>query len=760
MQHQARVENFLDLEAEVDHQGEEQEEEWESADEDFINDYDLDIEEIEPTLHSRLRWETDDGDDPSITQNDVTEDNTQNNATEDDDMTDDGEEGGYVDPYIAQTMARFTKETSSPFWRIACRIGSESTIANTLDRYMSQQPNTDIDAIWTSDVVQGWIYMQTKMNKRLVSMLEKVPGFLRNRQGLIKHEIDSAEWDRAHTATASRERFDIGDWIRVKKGAYKNDPALVIDVEDKTISVLLVPRVSRQGRVQVPQHGLRVIPEPALYTEEEARMAGCKVKRHDDTRFSTGVFDFEYGLLQKKLSRSAVTVAKVCVSTRHFRLIERSGHPFTRTMTMPYLTEWSIKVGDAVVVSNFSQTGTIESMVLTSADVNFQDAGTLRLEWRYIRKAFKIGDYVRVASGDYLGACGWVISINGDLVDIVIHQTHETISVEANWLITTSPEVNLQVPTATPQPSPKDRRENIPWLNLRVIVIKKGSGWKGSRGVIKAVSYQSSRTQITVRIDGIYNPTHPFRDITVDSEDVRVDETGLTLREYDRTRFARQEVQKDASNQNLTSNNDSATTPLRPSTPLPDTTDEQPSISAWNPDDESSAFSSPGPSPAIMAASPLEITHPFLDDRLIGAPLKACVSGGSYQDSSMVVSITKIAGRLGIRHSSHHISRSLEPSWVKPHHPNPARDNGLLVVIEGPYCGQFVRRIDHAEIEGRTTMILAAVQRTSGAQDTILSTRLQLLPSQLCVCSEPPAEKKLNKTLMTALREAARRGQI
>ena len=122
-----------------------------------------------------------------------------------------------------------------------------------------------------------------------------------------------------------------------------------------------------------------------------------------------------------------------------------------------------------------------------------------------------------------------------------------------------------------------------------------------------------------------------------------------------------------------------------------------------------------------------------------------------------MVGIALISGQLSIRHNKYKTSESLSPEWVSLKHPNPKRDNGLLVIIQGEHCGKHVRRIHHRFENEQVKMTLAIVNRMEGTADMLTGEQLELDAGQLCVSSETADEKKKNDMLMTALHEEARK---
>jgi hypothetical protein len=153
-------------------------------------------------------------------------------------------------------------------------------------------------------------------------------------------------------------------------------------------------------------------------------------------------------------------------------------------------------------------------------------------------------------------------------------------------------------------------------------------------------------------------------------------------------------------------------------------------------------------------------THPLLDSRLIGVKVKVLVNGGEHKDKEMVVAVAQMDGRLSIRFSHYNASGYLPPEQVSLKHPNAARDNGLLVVVEGDHLGKFVRRIHHRDEDGQRIMMVAVVHRTDGGQESLTGEHLEFSSDELCVGYETKEEKQQNNGLMTGLREEARKTHV
>jgi len=160
-----------------------------------------------------------------------------------------------------------------------------------------------------------------------------------------------------------------------------------------------------------------------------------------------------------------------------------------------------------------------------------------------------------------------------------------------------------------------------------------------------------------------------------------------------------------------------------------------------------------------LTSSRQDIQHLLLDPRLLGIDLKVIVSGEKDKDRELVASLTSLEGRLSIRRDLYNKSEYLSPELVSPKHPNPTRDNGLLVVIKGEHCGKYVRRIHHAyhDQNENVVILLAVVMRTVDVAESLTEERLQLDRHNLCVGSETKEERERGDFLVRPLREEARK---
>lgn len=181
------------------------------------------------------------------------------------------------------------------------------------------------------------------------------------------------------------------------------------------------------------------------------------------------------------------------------------------------------------------------------------------------------------------------------------------------------------------------------------------------------------------------------------------------------------------------------------------------STPSWTP--SSSTTHDPVPATAIPSSSTHSALpqHPLLDSRLLGVQLKVIIDGGLFKEKETAVTLKLENGRQIIQYTSYKISQSVNPAWVSLKHPHPTRDNGLCIVIKGEHCGKYVRRIHHRYDEETAIIILGVVKRMKNSVDSLTGEQLELGVDHLCEAIETKEDKKRNKSVMTALREQARK---
>src|ERR1700678_2486625 len=107
-------------------------------------------------------------------------------------------------------------------------------------------PRHQLRSAFMRNSVHGWVYLETTTNKDLVQHLLLSPGIVCRNAGIIREQLDFADWTKVLSQhhSAPNSNLAVGDWVRVLKGTYKGDVGYVAAVEIwGGVSLLLVPRL-------------------------------------------------------------------------------------------------------------------------------------------------------------------------------------------------------------------------------------------------------------------------------------------------------------------------------------------------------------------------------------------------------------------------------------------------------------------------------------------------------------------------------------
>ena len=97
----------------------------------------------------------------------------------------------------------------------------------------------------------------------------------------------------------------------------------------------------------------------------------------------------------------------------------------------------------------------------------------------------------------------------------------------------------------------------------------------------------------------------------------------------------------------------------------------------------------------------------------------------------------------------------LLPDWVSIKHPNPMRDDSLLLVVKGEHCGKYVQRIHHKYKNGESQAIpiLRVVNCMENMPEVLTEENLELDVNDLCLAVESAQERKAGNRMIKSIRE-------
>ena len=294
-------------------------------------------------------------------------------------------------------------------------------------------PGHRLRSAFTRGSLRGWVYLEAVMDAALVRLLERTPGIIRTRAGLIRQAIDPIECRGLLTMKNSNTNLKEGKWARVRRGLYKGDVGLVVAVKTWGVELLLLPRLCPPIAVSTLKRKRSSIPPtPVLFDPVEfSRTYNIDPKEQRPNCYTAGGFSFEYGLLRKGYDLHSLSATMLEMPSEHIFLYDGSEHPALASIIFPRSREWTFEEGERVValscplnILRLNPTvvgrGTVSALRENHVEIDLDlGEGIKPFLWGRVRKDIKIGNFVTVTTGKDVGKTGWVHRVNHDTVEIL-----------------------------------------------------------------------------------------------------------------------------------------------------------------------------------------------------------------------------------------------------------------------------------------------------------------------------------------------------
>merc|ERR1712137_196067 len=245
---------------------------------------------------------------------------------------------------------------------------------------------------------------------------------------------------------------DEGSWVRVKRGLYTGDLAMVhrVDQAKGKAWIKLVPRLDFSGDNDADnepgfkrKQRNRTKPPAVHFNRDDAIAAGKEVKPIRDDRLGENVDimdrkKFMDGYLFKEAFVKGLEITNVNPSVEEVKKFQRSvsTEQIIASIERAKATKkQTIARGDNVIVLHGSLANVearVEEVqedfvIATPAIEGFKDQ--ISVEINNIRKLFQKGDRVQVISGTHKGETGLIVNIEEEVVTIYSHETRKTMQV-------------------------------------------------------------------------------------------------------------------------------------------------------------------------------------------------------------------------------------------------------------------------------------------------------------------------------------------
>lgn len=352
-------------------------------------------------------------------------------------------------------------------WGVRCKPGKEREIIFSIQKRLQERPPGTrnglgiFSAFERGGTMSGYIYVEAKSKVDVVEALENI-NFCYPRGKVIMVTLKEMPDLLRVTKT---EELDPGDWVRIKRGKYQGDLALVeeVDANGLEITVKVVPRLDyglnedNQSRLDADAKRKRAFgrnsavnrPPQRLFSESEAKK---KHARFLSATTSLGGKTFTYlgdtyidGFLVKEMKIQFLQVTNVNPQLDEVTKFARGGEDGTANLDLASLaatlkkttTDDAFLTGDAVEVFEGEQEGVKGKTLSTRGDIvtlritegEFKGQ-TIDVPKANLRKRFNEGDHVKVIGGSrFRDEVGMVVKVRDDRVTVLTDMTLNEITV-------------------------------------------------------------------------------------------------------------------------------------------------------------------------------------------------------------------------------------------------------------------------------------------------------------------------------------------
>lgn len=362
-------------------------------------------------------------------------------------------EGGeeMSDEITQQTLLPGIKDPN--LWMVKCRIGEEKVTALLLMRKYLTYLNTDeplqIKSVVAPEGVKGYIYLESYKQTHVKTAIENVGNL---RMGKWKQEmVPIKEMTDVLKVVKEQIGLKIKQWVRLKRGLYKDDIAQVdyVDLAQNQVHLKLLPRIdytrmrgalrTTQSETDDAKRRKKRRPQAKPFDPEAVRAIGGEVHSDGDFLLFEGNRYSRKGFLYKNFTMSAILTEGVKPSLAELERFEEQPEDVNLEIAAsakddPTLTH-SFSMGDNVEVC----VGDLENL---QAKIIAIDGGMITVMPKHqdlkdplifksseLRKYFKTGDHARVLAGRYEGETGLIIRVEATRIVLVSDLTNHELEV-------------------------------------------------------------------------------------------------------------------------------------------------------------------------------------------------------------------------------------------------------------------------------------------------------------------------------------------
>ncbi|KAG1712147.1 Transcription elongation factor SPT5 [Nymphon striatum] len=352
-------------------------------------------------------------------------------------------EGELSDDITRQTLLPGVKDPN--LWLVKCRIGEEKTVViQLMKKFIAYQFTDDplqIKSVIAPEGVKGYVYIESFKQTHVKQCIEGI-GNLRLGQYQqmmvpIKEMTDVLKVVKEQTILKPRA------WVRLKRGIFKDDIAQVdfVDTAQNQVHLKLLPRIDytrnrgalRSTNDQDKKKKKR--PTQKLFDIDRIRAIGGETGTDGDFLVFEGNRYNRKGFLFKNFAMSAIIAEGVKPTLSELEKFEE--RPEGKTIELAetrnaedqghnFAPGDNIEVSEGELMHLRGKVVTIDGNKITILPQHEDLVEPLEFPAHELKKFFRMGDHVKVLSGNYEGDTGLIVRVEDHMVvfisDLTMHE--------------------------------------------------------------------------------------------------------------------------------------------------------------------------------------------------------------------------------------------------------------------------------------------------------------------------------------------------
>lgn len=441
----------------------------------------------------------------------------------------DEEEGELPDDIVQQ--AALPSQRDANLWMIKCRIGEEkATVLHIMRKFIAYSTSDDpllIKSVMAPEGIKGYIYIEAFKQTHVKQAIDGIGNL---KMGVYKQTmVPFNEMTDVLKVSKGQTTLKRGQWVRIKRGLYKDDLAKVerVDTAQGTVELRLIPRIDytrKRGALKTadtePVKRKRAKrPPPKFFDREAVKAIGGEVSQDGDymlferDRYIRGFLYKDFPVQSLIINGVKPTLGELEKFEEEPDNVELAESTITDEETHGIVSGDNVIVIEGELVHLQGKVISVDGSKITMMPQTEGLKDALEFQAHELTKYFKVGDHVKVIAGRYEGDTGLVLRVLENHIVVFSDLTMHEIKVLAKDL-QLSPDMATGVDSlgqyqwgdlvmldnTTAGVIVRLEKENFQVLNMHgKLVHVKHQAVKEKKDNKRAVSLDSQQSQIQVK---------------------------------------------------------------------------------------------------------------------------------------------------------------------------------------------------------------------------------------------------------------------